>query len=84
MPQTKWTPKLFWQMAAYVTWIVSSMVIGGLMPFLLDARAARQVEEAWQANVASLPASNYTFCPKKAVYNYSARHGSAGLRRHAV
>ncbi|KAI8476261.1 MAG: hypothetical protein J3K34DRAFT_272387 [Monoraphidium minutum] len=76
MAQTKWTGKLFWQMALYVTWIVGSMVVGGMLPFILDGRSARiaaraQAEQlAWKAAAAAL-AGNYTYCPKDPVHPYA-------------
>lgn len=71
IPQTRWTKKLFWQMAVYVTWIVGSMFAGGFIPWYLDTHTTQSVAEAWKASVASLPPSNYTFCPKDPVYSYS-------------
>lgn len=75
MPQTKWTGKLLWQMSVFMAWIMASMAVGGMMPWLLAGKEARAVEQAWKANVASLPPSDYKFCPKQPVYHYSERCG---------
>jgi hypothetical protein len=74
VPATKWTPKLFWQMAAYVSWILASVALGAAMPSLLEAtsgRAARARASALRA----AGAGNYSFCPKQPVASYGAPRG---------
>jgi hypothetical protein len=69
VPQTQWTPKLFWQMAVYVTWILASMAAGGLLPRYLDGPAMGSIADGWKY-LESLPPSNYTYCQNTPPYTY--------------